>query len=178
MNLTEEQKMLLCDLIDGYFYPRFLCQCDPTVDTEGKWDRTKEFLEIRQVLEPDPNFDIEDEADHQGKSLTKSLIRISRSFAIDYNHKNQKLLLDLSKILIKKQIKMIDDNIEILKEKKSYKKNLPILFSGIGRSILIKMCRPKKKLEVKSLINANSKKFEEVSIQHMPAYCVAQLVSD
>ena len=31
------------------------------VDTEGKWDRTKEFLEIRQVLEPDPDFDIEDE---------------------------------------------------------------------------------------------------------------------
>ena len=59
--LNEEQKELLCDLIDGYFYPRFLCQCDPTVDTEGKWDRTKEFLEIRQVLEPDPNFDIEDE---------------------------------------------------------------------------------------------------------------------
>ncbi len=124
------------------------------------------------------NFDIDDEADHQGKSLTKSLIRISRSFAIDYSHKNQKLLFDLSKILIKKQIKMIDDNIEILKEKKSYKKNLPILFSGIGRSILIKMCRQKKKLEVKSLINANSKKFEEISIQHMPAYCVAQLVSD
>ena len=61
MNLTEEQKKLLCELIDGFVYPRFLCQCDPTVDTEGKWDRTKEFLEIRQVLEPDPNFDIEDE---------------------------------------------------------------------------------------------------------------------
>ena len=42
--LNEEQKELLCDLIDGYFYPRFLCQCDPTVDTEGVWDRTKEFL--------------------------------------------------------------------------------------------------------------------------------------
>ena len=25
------------------------------------WDRSKEFLEIRQVLDPDPNFDIEDE---------------------------------------------------------------------------------------------------------------------
>tara|TARA_R100000234_G_scaffold94792_1_gene63035 strand:+ start:135 stop:401 length:267 start_codon:yes stop_codon:yes gene_type:complete len=61
MNLTEEQKTLLCDLIDGYFYPRFLCQCDPTVDTEGVWDRTKEFLEIRQVLDPDLGFDIEDE---------------------------------------------------------------------------------------------------------------------
>ena len=61
MNLTEEQKKLLCELIDGFVYPRFLCQCDPTVDTDGKWDRTKEFLEIRQVLEPDPNFDFEDE---------------------------------------------------------------------------------------------------------------------
>ncbi len=58
--LTKEQKELLCDLIDGYFYPRFLCQCDPTVDTEGKWDRTKEFLEIRQVLDPTKGFDIED----------------------------------------------------------------------------------------------------------------------
>ena len=61
MNLTEEQKTLLCELIDGYAYPRFLSSCDPVLDTEGIWDRTKEFLEIRQVLEPDPNFDIEDE---------------------------------------------------------------------------------------------------------------------
>jgi len=58
--LNEEQKELLCDLIDGYFYPRFLCQCDPTVDTEGVWNRTKEFLEIRQILDPNENFDIED----------------------------------------------------------------------------------------------------------------------
>ena len=49
MNLTEEQKTLLCELIDGYAYPRFLTSCDPRVDTEGIWDRTKEFLEIRQV---------------------------------------------------------------------------------------------------------------------------------
>ena len=61
MNLTKEQKTLLCELIDGYAYPRFLTSCDPRVDTEGVWDRTKEFLEIRQVLEPDPDFDIEDE---------------------------------------------------------------------------------------------------------------------
>ena len=58
--LTEDQKTLLCELIDGYAYPRFLTSCDPRVDTEGVWDRTKEFLEIRQVLEPDPNFDFED----------------------------------------------------------------------------------------------------------------------
>ena len=25
----------MCDLIETDFYPRFLCQCDPTVDTEG-----------------------------------------------------------------------------------------------------------------------------------------------
>ena len=61
MELTDQQKELLCELIDGYVYPRFLCQCNPKVDTEGVWDRSKEFLEIRQVLDPDPNFDIEDE---------------------------------------------------------------------------------------------------------------------
>ena len=61
MNLSKDQKKLICDLIDGYAYPRFLCQCDPSVDTEGVWDRTKEFLEIRQVLDPDPTFNIEDE---------------------------------------------------------------------------------------------------------------------
>ena len=54
--LNEEQKELLCALIDGYVYPRFLCQVDPTVDTEGVWDRSKEFLEIRQVLEPDDTW--------------------------------------------------------------------------------------------------------------------------
>ena len=46
MNLTNDQKQLLCDLIDGYAYPRFLCQCDPLVDTEGIWDKTKEFYKI------------------------------------------------------------------------------------------------------------------------------------
>ena len=61
MTLSKEQKTLLCELIDGYAYPRFLTSCDPRVDTEGVWDRTKEFLEIRQILDPDPNFDIEDE---------------------------------------------------------------------------------------------------------------------
>ena len=59
--LTFDQKQLLCDLIVGYAYPRFLCQCDPSVDTEGVWDRSKEFLEIRQILIPKENFDIEDE---------------------------------------------------------------------------------------------------------------------
>ena len=59
--LTEDQKTLLCELIDGYAYPRFLSSCDPVIDTENKWDRTKEFLEIRQVLNPDPDFDMEDE---------------------------------------------------------------------------------------------------------------------
>ena len=124
------------------------------------------------------NFDVDDEADHQGKSLTKSLIRISRSFAIDYNKKNNSLLLDLSKILIKRQIKTIEENIKILKEKKNYKKNVSIFFSGIGRSILLNMCKQKEKLEIKDLINANSKTLEEISIQHLPAYCIAQLISD
>ena len=59
--LTKDQIKLLCALIDGYAYPRFLTSCDPRVDTKGVWDRTKEFLEIRQVLDPNPNFDIEDE---------------------------------------------------------------------------------------------------------------------
>ena len=61
VSLTEDQVELICALIDGYVYPRFLCQCNPEVDTEGVWDRQKEFLEIRQVLDPNPNFDIEDE---------------------------------------------------------------------------------------------------------------------
>ena len=47
--LNEEQKQLLIDLIDGYCYPREL------------GNDYEKFLEIRQVLEPDPNFDIEDE---------------------------------------------------------------------------------------------------------------------
>ena len=38
MELTDQQKELLCELIDGYVYPRFLCQCNPKVDTEGVWD--------------------------------------------------------------------------------------------------------------------------------------------
>ena len=40
MNLTNQQKDLLIDLIDGYFYPRDLIN-----DYE-------KFLEIRKILEP------------------------------------------------------------------------------------------------------------------------------
>ena len=60
-HLSEDQKTLFCELIDGYAYPRFLTSCNPEIDTEGTWDRTKEFLEIRQILDPIENFDIEDE---------------------------------------------------------------------------------------------------------------------
>jgi len=137
---------------------------------------TSDLYRVNNFINKD--FDVDDEADHQGKSITESLVRISRSFAIDYKKKNHRLLLDLSKILIKKQIKTIEENIKILKKKNNYKKNVPIFFSGIGRSILKNMCRQKEKLEIKSFINASSKRLEEISIQHMPAYCVAQLISD
>ena len=40
MNLTDQQKDLLIDLIDGYFYPRDLIN-----DYE-------KFLEIRKILDP------------------------------------------------------------------------------------------------------------------------------
>ena len=54
MNLTKKQKQLLCDLIDGYFYPRYLRQSydDP------KWDRTTEFKEIRKVLDPNGSTEL------------------------------------------------------------------------------------------------------------------------
>ena len=42
--LNEEQKQLLIDLIDGYFYPRDLIE-----DYE-------KFLEIRKILEPDDTW--------------------------------------------------------------------------------------------------------------------------
>ena len=41
MNLTDQQKELLIDLIDGYFYPRDL------INDYGK------FLKIRKILEPE-----------------------------------------------------------------------------------------------------------------------------
>ena len=41
--LTFDQKQLLCELIDGYAYPRFLSSCDPVLDTEGKWIELKNF---------------------------------------------------------------------------------------------------------------------------------------
>ena len=44
MELTDEQKELLIDLIDGYFYPRDLIN-----DYE-------KFLEIRKVLDPNDSW--------------------------------------------------------------------------------------------------------------------------
>ena len=44
MNLTNQQKELLINLIDGYFYPRDLI------------DDYEKFLEIRKTLDPDDKW--------------------------------------------------------------------------------------------------------------------------
>ena len=66
------------------------------------FSNTSDIYRINNFIEKD--FDIDDEADNGGKRTQESLLRISRSFCIDYE-KNKKLVYGLSKILIDNQVK-------------------------------------------------------------------------
>ena len=75
------------------------------------FSNTSDIYRINNFMEKD--FDIDDEADNGKKTLQESLLRISRSFCIDYEKNKKKLVFDLSKILIDNQIKKINSNIII-----------------------------------------------------------------
>ena len=61
------------------------------------------------------------------------MIRISRSFCIEYKKSKRNLILDLSKVLIDKQINNIKLNIYNLLKKNKLDKNTPLIFTGIGK---------------------------------------------
>ena len=100
------------------------------------FSNTSDIYRIHNFIEKD--FDIDDEADNGEKNNFESLLRVSRSFCIEYKKNKRKLVFDLSKILIDYQIKKINLNINNLLKKKKLKKNTPLLFTGIGRKILKK----------------------------------------
>ena len=86
------------------------------------FSNTSDIYRIHNFIEKD--FDIDDEADNGEKNNFESLLRVSRSFCIEYKKNKRKLVFDLSKILIDYQIKKINSNINNLLKKKKLKKVL------------------------------------------------------
>ena len=114
------------------------------------FSNTSDIYRIHNFIEKD--FDIDDEADNGEKNNFESLLRVSRSFCIEYKKNKRKLVFDLSKILIDYQIKKINSNINNLLKKKKLKKNTPLLFTGIGRKILKKKLKTHQYLKLKNLL--------------------------
>ena len=139
------------------------------------FSNTSDIYRINNFLEKD--FDIDDEANNGKKGNHESLLRISRSFCIDFEINKKKLIFDLSKILIYNQIKKINSNIFYLQKKHKLKKNTPVLFTGIGSKILEKKIKGVSILKIDNLVKAKNLKLLKFSAHHMPAFCVAQLVS-
>lgn len=140
------------------------------------FSNTSDIYRINNFIQKD--FDIDDEADNGGKRTLESLLRISRSFCIDYEKNKRNLVYGLSKILIDNQVKKINLNINYLLKKKNLKKNTPILFTGIGRKILVKKIKNTSTLKIEKLIKANNIKLKNFASHHTPAFCVAQLLAD
>ena len=138
------------------------------------FSNTSDIYRINNFLEKD--FDIDDEADNGKKGIQESILRISRSFCIDYE-KNKKLVFDLSRVLIDSQIKKINSNINYLLKKNKLKKNTPLLFTGIGRKILEKKIKTKSILKVEKIIKAKNRKLINLALHHITAFCVAQLIA-
>ena len=80
--------------------------------------------------------------------------------------------------MIDNQVKKINLNINYLLKKKNLKKNTPILFTGIGRKILLKKIKNTSTLKIEKLIKANNIKLKNFASHHTPAFCVAQLLAD
>ncbi len=140
------------------------------------FSNASDIYRIYNFLEKD--FDIDDEADHGNKGIVQSMIRISRSFCIEYKKNKRKLILDLSKVLIDKQINNIKLNIFNLLKKNKLDRNTPLIFTGIGRKILEKKIKTQSVVKIEKLIKAKNKKLNNFALNNMPAYCVAQLISD
>ena len=62
-------------------------------------------------------------------------------------------------------------------KKNKLKKNTPLLFTGIGRKILVKKIKTKSILKVEKIIKAKNRKLINFASHHMPAFCVAQLMA-
>ena len=73
MNLTEEQKTLLCELIDGYAYPRFLSSCDPV-----RIDKNKKVLD--QVWDIAQNYKIVEEDNERYLATIQIWSKLSTRF--------------------------------------------------------------------------------------------------
>ena len=140
------------------------------------FSNTSDIYRIYNFLEKD--FDIDDEADNGKKGIVQSMIRISRSFCIEYKKSKRNLILDLSKVLIDKQINNIKLNIYNLLKKNKLDKNTPLIFTGIGKKILKEKIKTKSGVNTGKLIKAQNKKLNNFALNNMPAYCIAQLISD
>tara|TARA_Y100000991_G_C21943905_1_gene336598 strand:- start:193 stop:1230 length:1038 start_codon:yes stop_codon:yes gene_type:complete len=140
------------------------------------FSNTSDIYRINNFLEKE--FDIDDEADNGTKGITESLLRISRSFCIDFEKNKKNLIYSLSQILINNQVEQINSNINYLIKKNKLKSNTPLIFTGIGRKILEKKITDKSVLKIDKLIHANNVKLKNFASQHMPAFCVAQLMAN
>ena len=123
--------------------------------------------------------DIDDTADLRSKSYINSLCRVSRNFGIDYDTSLENFIIQISKNIVGKQLSVINKSINILRKKYNLEPEHPVITSGIGKDILIKLLKPKKcrLLPFDALITGSSDKLKTMAALHAPAFSVAHLLS-
>jgi len=89
--------------------------------------------------------DYSDTADGRSKSTINTLIRISRSFGIDYDKNDKELIINISKKIMSEHLDQISYNIiGHLKKNFNNTKDLYFIGMGVGRNIIKKICRKTK----------------------------------
>ena len=89
--------------------------------------------------------DYSDTADGRSKSTINTLIRISRSFGIDYDKNDKELIINISKKIMSEHLDQISYNIiGHLKKNFNNTKDLYFIGMGVGRNIIEKICRKSK----------------------------------
>ena len=123
--------------------------------------------------------DIDDTSDLRSKSYINSLCRVSRNLGIDYDTSLEDFIIQISKNIVRKQLASINKSIDILRKKYNLEPEHPIITSGIGKDILIKLLKPKKcrLLPFDNLISSGSDKLRTMAALHAPAFSVAHLLS-
>ena len=91
----------------------------------------------------DEKIDLDDTADKSKKNIKQSLMRLSRSFGLDYNSKNLKKLKVISRKISSIQLNQISQ-MTLKLQKKFLLEDQPIVISGIGQDVVYNDLRKKK----------------------------------
>ncbi len=123
----------------------------------------------------DEKIDLDDTADKSKKNIKQSLMRLSRSFGLDYNSKNLKKLKVISRKISSIQLNQISQ-MTLKLQKKFLLEDQPIVISGIGQDVVYNDLRKKKFKTIYFKEFLNKSRLDKEASFHAPAVSIALLL--